>query len=276
MMVEVPAAAIASTASTPISSPSARTISLSMSPQRAATSLGRRPCGSAHPAVLHSFNGSLRTGWSGRKVSLCGDAGPIPRMLPLLLGLGLRAVSVAPTLLAATKAAIASIDLTVERAMTSAQPTARRRSMPSAPTSIFCRRARPAALGDAAAPCRGARQEPLLRLADHEPGLSGSGTGAASVGRSSKSAISRRRSGRRSSTRITPRIRAASSRSRTGRRRGASPSTCPISATAKQNRALEDLIEEMARRLAQIVRRHVRGRNEEIRQRHRHGPVREP
>ena len=49
----------------------------------------------------------------GRKVSLCGDAGADPRVLPLFLHRGLRAVSVAPTFVAATKAAIAAVDLTV-------------------------------------------------------------------------------------------------------------------------------------------------------------------
>ena len=66
----------------------------------------------AHPAVLRLIEEVAAHGArSGRKVSLCGDAGADPRVLPLLLRRGVRAVSVAPPLLAATKAAIASIDL---------------------------------------------------------------------------------------------------------------------------------------------------------------------
>jgi phosphotransferase system enzyme I (PtsI) len=66
----------------------------------------------AHPAVLRLVEQVVAHGArSGRKVSLCGDAGADPRLLPLLLRCGLRGVSVAPTLVGATKAAIASIDL---------------------------------------------------------------------------------------------------------------------------------------------------------------------
>ena len=66
----------------------------------------------AHPAVLRLIEQVAAHGArSGRKVSLCGDAGGDPRLLPLLLRRGLRAVSVAPTLVAATKAAIAAVDL---------------------------------------------------------------------------------------------------------------------------------------------------------------------
>ncbi|ANY82819.1 phosphoenolpyruvate--protein phosphotransferase (plasmid) [Microvirga ossetica] len=66
----------------------------------------------AHPAVLRLIEEVAAHGArSGRKVSLCGDAGADPRMLPLLLRRGLRTVSVAPTLVATTKAAIAAIDL---------------------------------------------------------------------------------------------------------------------------------------------------------------------
>ncbi|HEY9214757.1 MAG TPA: putative PEP-binding protein, partial [Ancylobacter sp.] len=43
---------------------------------------------------------------SGRDVSLCGDAGGDPIVIPHLLAAGLRSLSVAPTLVAATKAAV--------------------------------------------------------------------------------------------------------------------------------------------------------------------------
>jgi phosphotransferase system enzyme I (PtsI) len=47
----------------------------------------------------------------GREVSLCGDAGADPRTIPVLLQAGVRAVSVAPALLARTKVAIRAADL---------------------------------------------------------------------------------------------------------------------------------------------------------------------
>jgi phosphotransferase system enzyme I (PtsI) len=65
-----------------------------------------------HPAVLRLVEQVAAHGLkSGRKVSLCGDAGADPQVLPLLLRAGLRTVSVSPTLIAATKAAIAAVDL---------------------------------------------------------------------------------------------------------------------------------------------------------------------
>jgi phosphotransferase system enzyme I (PtsI) len=66
----------------------------------------------AHPAVLRLIAQVAAHGARiGRKVSLCGDAAADPRLLPLLLAQGLRSLSVAPPFLAATKAAIASVDL---------------------------------------------------------------------------------------------------------------------------------------------------------------------
>jgi phosphoenolpyruvate-protein phosphotransferase (PTS system enzyme I) len=48
---------------------------------------------------------------SGREVSLCGDAGGDPEAVGALLAAGLRSLSVAPSALVATKAAIGRIDL---------------------------------------------------------------------------------------------------------------------------------------------------------------------
>jgi phosphotransferase system enzyme I (PtsI) len=48
---------------------------------------------------------------SGRDVSLCGDAGGDPAVLPHLLAAGLRSVSVSPAALARAKATIAGLDL---------------------------------------------------------------------------------------------------------------------------------------------------------------------
>lgn len=62
-------------------------------------------------AVLRLIAGVVRHGReSGREVSLCGDAGGDPAVLPGLLDAGLRVLSVAPSALARTKAAIASYE----------------------------------------------------------------------------------------------------------------------------------------------------------------------
>jgi phosphotransferase system enzyme I (PtsI) len=48
---------------------------------------------------------------TGRKVSLCGDAGGDPALVPMLLERGLRVVSAAPSQVASVKAAIAAVRL---------------------------------------------------------------------------------------------------------------------------------------------------------------------
>jgi phosphotransferase system enzyme I (PtsI) len=51
-------------------------------------------------------------GWrTGRDVSLCGDAGGDPAVVPALLATGLRSLSVSAALLAGAKRAIARVDL---------------------------------------------------------------------------------------------------------------------------------------------------------------------
>jgi phosphotransferase system enzyme I (PtsI) len=65
-----------------------------------------------HPAVLRLIEHVAAHGAAtGRKVSLCGDAGGDPRLIPDLLRRGVRALSVAAPLVAATKAAIARVAL---------------------------------------------------------------------------------------------------------------------------------------------------------------------
>jgi phosphoenolpyruvate-protein phosphotransferase (PTS system enzyme I) len=67
---------------------------------------------SGNPAVMRLIAQVATHGAAiGRKVSLCGDAGGEPRLIRDLLTAGLRALSVAPTALARTKEAIASVDL---------------------------------------------------------------------------------------------------------------------------------------------------------------------
>jgi phosphoenolpyruvate-protein phosphotransferase (PTS system enzyme I) len=70
----------------------------------------------AHPAVLRLIAQVAAHGAAtGRKVSLCGDAGGEPRLIEALLATGLRALSVAPAGLARVKQAIARIDLSGKR-----------------------------------------------------------------------------------------------------------------------------------------------------------------
>ena len=70
----------------------------------------------SHPAVLRLIAGVAAHGAArARKVSLCGDAGGDPRRVESLLRAGLRALSVAPSAVAAVKQAIAAVDLSDER-----------------------------------------------------------------------------------------------------------------------------------------------------------------
>jgi phosphotransferase system enzyme I (PtsI) len=65
-----------------------------------------------NPAVLRLIRMVVEHGHSsGREVSLCGDAGGDPEAIEALLLAGLRSLSVAPSALAATKAAIGRVDL---------------------------------------------------------------------------------------------------------------------------------------------------------------------
>ena len=65
-----------------------------------------------NPAVLRLIAEVARHGTaSGVEVSLCGDAGGDPGVIPHLLRVGLRCLSVAPSALARTKAAIAATDI---------------------------------------------------------------------------------------------------------------------------------------------------------------------
>lgn len=63
----------------------------------------------ANPAVLMLIERVASFGrQSGREVSLCGDAGGDPRLIPLLLQAGVRNFSMAPTMLARAKSIIAA------------------------------------------------------------------------------------------------------------------------------------------------------------------------
>ncbi len=65
-----------------------------------------------HPGVLRLIRAVAEQGRAlGRDVSLCGEAGGDPAVLPHLLAAGLRSVSVSPAALARTKAAVATLDI---------------------------------------------------------------------------------------------------------------------------------------------------------------------
>ena len=65
-----------------------------------------------NPAVLRLIESVVAFGRGiGRDVSLCGDAGGDPAVLPALLATGLRSLSVSPGLLARAKRAVAEVDL---------------------------------------------------------------------------------------------------------------------------------------------------------------------
>jgi phosphotransferase system enzyme I (PtsI) len=61
-----------------------------------------------HPAVISLIRNVAKFGEANAiPVSLCGDAGGDPAAIPLLIGAGLRALSVAPAQLPLAKAAVA-------------------------------------------------------------------------------------------------------------------------------------------------------------------------
>jgi phosphotransferase system enzyme I (PtsI) len=64
------------------------------------------------PAMLRLFRWVVDAARAQQiEVSLCGDAGGDPRAIPLLLGTGLRALSMAPALVGGAKLAVATVDL---------------------------------------------------------------------------------------------------------------------------------------------------------------------
>jgi phosphotransferase system enzyme I (PtsI) len=68
-----------------------------------------------HPGVLAMIARTASFGAKAeREVSLCGDAGGDPAIIRHLLHAGIRTVSVAPGLVASTKAAISNVDLSLE------------------------------------------------------------------------------------------------------------------------------------------------------------------
>ena len=65
-----------------------------------------------HPAVLRALRGIVEAAeQAGKPVSLCGDLGTDPQMLPFLLGIGLRSLSLDPVAIPTVQARVERIDL---------------------------------------------------------------------------------------------------------------------------------------------------------------------
>jgi fructose-specific PTS system IIA-like component len=77
-----------------------------------------RPCHDWHPATLRMLDRIVRDAEAcGRPLSLCGELAGNPALLPLLVGLGLRTLSMTPSLLAGTRRALATLDSAACRAL---------------------------------------------------------------------------------------------------------------------------------------------------------------
>ena len=77
------------------------------------------------PAVLRLIDGVVRAARRrDRHVAVCGEAAADPRMIPLLVGLGVQDLSVSPGAIAATRAAVAGLDPEACRALAARALTA--------------------------------------------------------------------------------------------------------------------------------------------------------
>ncbi|MFD0635150.1 putative PEP-binding protein [Catenulispora yoronensis] len=69
------------------------------------------PALAAHPRVLAAVDRTVQAAHRhGRQVSVCGDAGAHPLVIPLLIGLGVDVLSVAPAALDETRVRIRRLD----------------------------------------------------------------------------------------------------------------------------------------------------------------------
>lgn len=110
MMVEVPAAALALDRFDAAEFFSIGTNDLTQYVTAAARDIGAvaKLADAAHPAVIRLVAEAAAYGHeTGREVSVCGDAGGDPRLIPLLLAAGIRVLSMAPNALPAARAAVA-------------------------------------------------------------------------------------------------------------------------------------------------------------------------
>ena len=70
------------------------------------------------PAVLRLIDGVVRAAdRAGRHVAVCGESAADPRVMPLLVGLGVRELSVGPAAVAGVRAAVAALDPTLWRSI---------------------------------------------------------------------------------------------------------------------------------------------------------------
>jgi phosphoenolpyruvate-protein phosphotransferase len=73
------------------------------------------------PAVLRLLDGVVRAAAArGRHVAVCGEAAADPEMIPLLVGLGVEELSVAPGSIAAVRGRVGGLEMAVCRALASA------------------------------------------------------------------------------------------------------------------------------------------------------------
>lgn len=115
MMVEVPAAALClepfAASADFFSVGTNDLLQYLFAEDRGAPDLGG-PARAWHPAALRLLDTLARAARSrGREASLCGEAAADPRLLPLFLGLGFRALSVSPAAVPALKSAVADLEI---------------------------------------------------------------------------------------------------------------------------------------------------------------------
>ncbi|WP_217914617.1 phosphoenolpyruvate--protein phosphotransferase [Miltoncostaea marina] len=114
VMVEVPAAAVLAGAFAPhvafLSIGTNDLVQYTMAAERGNGALARL-ADPLHPAVLRLIDGVVRAaGPHGCRVAVCGEAASDPVAVPVLVGLGVRELSVAPPLVPGTKAAVRATD----------------------------------------------------------------------------------------------------------------------------------------------------------------------
>ena len=207
-----------------------------------------------HPAVLRLIAQVAAHGAAtGRKVSLCGDAGGEPRFIEALLRAGLRALSVARRRSAGPRRRSRASIFRERRDERRAGPRRESRSRRGLQDhSSQCPRS--AAVRHAATSGHRAGQEPQFRLAYDEPGLSRCRYRRRISKSSSRSATFRRPRSARSSTCSRAPIPIGS-----GRRFATIRALRSLKlevfdfGDAKKNRAFDELVRDTARRLARIV-----------------------
>ena len=122
-MIEVPAAAIMADALAPVadffSIGTNDLVQYTLAADRTNADLADLAV-ALQPAVLRLIDGVARAAQRhGRPVSVCGEAAADPRMIPILVGLGITELSVTPAAIGRVRAQVAALDL--ERCRTLAE-----------------------------------------------------------------------------------------------------------------------------------------------------------